>query len=77
MVYDTAQSACDSAKREIDKMMAEVVTVRAELSKLKTDVSGGGIKVMEEYPWKSAKYYRNYTSPDSACTELTRLFEAS
>ena len=37
MTYDPAQNAADEAKRCIDKMMAEVSAVRAELAKLKAE----------------------------------------
>lgn len=56
MTYDPAQYAAESAKKDIDKMMEQVTAARAKLAALKREISGGGIKAMEPYPWNQAKH---------------------
>lgn len=77
MSWDRAQSACDDAKKSIDKMMEEVSTIRAELAKLKTDVGQGGIVALLEYPWRHRTQPKSYGTPKEARATLTRLYEES
>lgn len=78
MAYDSAQSAADSAKRDIDRMMEEVLAARAELAKLKNEVGEGGILAMKPYPYDGSKAsVKDYRTPSAARSELTELFELS
>jgi len=77
MAYDAAEYAAKNAHDAIDKMIAEVAKVRAELATLKTDVSMGGISQFEAYPYSKVKHYKSYRSPAAAKAALTQAYEES